>query len=611
MGGVLSVLLDGIGAAMSGLGFRPRLNASVFFGAVPFCYGLLVVLVVLSLRAFYRFTGISLSDADEDSENDGETSASEEASTQGGDDSHWMTDAERDEFFPRIALGRLGSVELDAIPIRAVYEPKRRDMDINVIEPVNALVIDESGAHGFIGHTLQLLGRSKQGGSVLCLDAGGYLFGVHSKLLSDRGYECRLLDFTEPSCETCLSPLDMIYDSYISYISAGRQIYEHSDTIGDYPNLKLFDDEGSYKTPWYEYEKEAYSDKEDLIERVLSEREERLEGCRELIDTLAEVLDLPENCRVLFEAELFALLEDSQVPELEMARCKFSFFNISKLLEDSLKNIDVLKDCFKGRSTSSEAAKLADKLPWGDEEEMLSVIDELIQCISELKGVLSDRYEGGAFAANMRDKPRAIFLKVPPESAFGYKLAAFFIATAYRELSDTGGRNIFFLLDGFYALPRLSGFDVMMEEGRLSSIWFEFAIRAFSDLEAVYGRECADAIEDECELTAFFSSKDSATLSHISDMCGSGEPSPLISAEYLASLKDTKGAESAVILSPGGFPLMSQFTNVEKCPPYETGRAALSGEGKREDGGRLLSDAYYDIMERNYLVLGIRYLEDR
>nr|MCR4744231.1 hypothetical protein [Lachnospiraceae bacterium] len=92
------------------------------------------------------------------------------------ENSRWMEDQERDELFPRTTFSKLKDLKKDGIPLFAVYNSKKKDMDINIISPAHGIIIGATGSGKtttFVNPVVQILGRAKAGSSMICTDPKG------------------------------------------------------------------------------------------------------------------------------------------------------------------------------------------------------------------------------------------------------------------------------------------------------------------------------------------------------------------------------------------------------------------------------------------------------
>jgi type IV secretion system protein VirD4 len=105
------------------------------------------------------------------------------------ENSRFMTDKEKDDNFSPKRFTRLKEEKKDGIPVYAVYNKKKKELNINIAKPMHGLVIGATGSGkttSFINPMIQILGKSSAGSSMICTDPKGELFQLHSGMLRNR-----------------------------------------------------------------------------------------------------------------------------------------------------------------------------------------------------------------------------------------------------------------------------------------------------------------------------------------------------------------------------------------------------------------------------------------
>ena len=564
------------------------------------------------------------------------------------ENSRWMEEKERNELFPKTQFSKLGSLKKDGIPLYAVYNSKKKDMDINIISPAHGIIIGATGSGKtttFVNPVVQILGRCAAGSSMICTDPKGELFQLHSKLLSEHGYNCMVLDLRDPYSSFRWNPLGSIYDTYQEYLHKGDDILEHTDSIDDYPDLKLAHDRGAFSEdePWYEWEGTAYAVRIDLINKARVERQKLFDECYEDLNDLISVICPIENekdpvwekgARSIIMATALAMLEDSEDPKLEMTKDKFCFYNINKAISNSEDEFAALKDFFEGRSKLSKAVGLSKQVLSAADQTLSSYMSIAFDKLSMFndEGLCALTSATDIRPETFAEKPTALFLKIPDEKDTRHALAAVFILCIYKALIKVASaredlslpRNVFFILDEFGNMPKIDKLDKMITVGRSRKIWFEMIVQSFAQLKNVYGETIADIVKGNCGIKLFIGSNDMPTCEEFSKLCGnmtvktqsvssglkdktgninistSIQQRPLIYPNELTRLNNAKSTGNSIVVTFNNFPLMTKFTPSYKCPLYEIGQMDLTDVRANVFFG---DEIYYDLDERNYLVL--------
>lgn len=564
------------------------------------------------------------------------------------ENSRWMEESERNELFPKVQFSKLSGLKKDGIPLYAVYNSKKKDMDINIISPAHGIIIGATGSGKtttFVNPVVQILGRSGAGSSMICTDPKGELFQLHSKLLSENGYNCMVLDLRDPYSSFRWNPLGSIYDTYQEYVHKGDDILEHTDSVDDYPDLKLVHDRSRFVEgePWYEWEGAAYAVRVDLINRARIEKQKLFDETYEDLNDLISVICPIENekdpvwekgARSIIMATALAMLEDSEDPKLEMTKDKFCFYNINKAISNSEDEFAALKDFFEGRSKLSKAVGLSKQVLSAADQTLSSYMSIAFDKLSMFndEGLCALTSATDIRPETFAEKPTALFLKIPDEKDTRHALAAVFILCIYKALIKVASaredlslpRNVFFILDEFGNMPKIDKFDKMITVGRSRKIWFEMIVQSFAQLKNVYGETVADIVKGNCGIKLFIGSNDMPTCEEFSKLCGnmtvktqsvssglkdktgninvstSIQQRPLIYPNELTRLNNAKSTGNSIVVTFNNYPLMTKFTPSYKCPLYEIGQMDLTDVRANVFFG---DDIYYDLDERNYLVL--------
>jgi type IV secretory pathway TraG/TraD family ATPase VirD4 len=230
-------------------------------------------------------------------------------------------------------------------------------------------------------------------------------------------------------------------------------------------------------------------------------------------------------------------------------------------------------------------------------------------------------------------EPTALFLKIPDEKDTRHALAAVFILCIYKALIKVASgredlslpRNVYFILDEFGNMPKIEKFDKMITVGRSRKIWFNMVVQSYSQLSNVYGNEVADIVKSNCGMKMFIGSNDIGTCEEFSKLCGNmtvrttstssaiggkegdinlssqTQVRPLIYPSELQMLNNKESTGNAIIVTFGNYPLKTSYTPSYKCPYYKMGTMDM---GELRSHMFRASDVYYDLEERNEIVLG-------
>jgi type IV secretion system protein VirD4 len=330
------------------------------------------------------------------------------------------------------------------------------------------------------------------------------------------------------------------------------------------------------------------------------------------------------------------MLEDSANPKLEMTKDKFCFYNVNKAISNSENEYQALKDYFVGRDKLSKAAGLSKQVLGAADQTLASYMSIALDKLSMFndEGLCALTSASDIKPANFGNEPTALFLKIPDEKDTRHALAAVFILCIYKALIKVASaredlslpRNVFFILDEFGNMPKIEKFDKMITVGRSRKIWFEMIVQSFAQLKNVYGETVADIVKGNCGIKLFIGSNDIPTCEEFSKMCGNMtvrtnststglkdktnninvstqmQVRPLIYPSELTRLNNSKSTGNSIVVTFNNFPLKTKYTPSYKCPLYEFGEMDMTEVRSNVFFG---DDIYYDLDERNYIVLDL------
>ena len=461
------------------------------------------------------------------------------------ENSRFLTDKERDKYFPHFRFSGASEVSKDGVPVRAVLDSRGKELEVNVCPGAHSLVIGATGSGKtttFINPMIQIIAETSSGSSMIMTDPKGELFSLHSKKLKLQGYDVKVLDLRDTYSSYRWNPLESIWNMYQDYVEAGKGIKVHKDSIRNYPKLEKQDDEelyGQEDGQWYEYRGLAYARREDCGNDVSVARQKIYDEMYEDLNDLVSVIcpieskDDPvweKGARSIIMATLLAMLEDSENPELNMTKEKYNFYNLNKIIANSENEFEELKKYFEGRSNLSSAVTLSRQVLSAADSTLSSYMSIAFDKLSMFndKGLCGLTSATDIDAGGLAEYPTALFLKIPDEKDTRHALASVFILCMYKALIKKASsredlslpRNVYFILDEFGNMPKIEKFDKMITVGRSRKIWFNMVVQSYAQLNAVYGDQVADIVKSNCGVKMFIGSNDIDTCKEFSELCG-------------------------------------------------------------------------------------------
>lgn len=559
------------------------------------------------------------------------------------ENSRFLTAKERDRLFVKGSYSTIQTMKKDGIPVRAVMDNKG-DLQFNLMPGTHSLVIGASGSGKtttFVDPTIQLIGASPCGGSMIISDPKGELFDKHSGFLASRGYNVLVLDLRNTYQSSRWNPLESIWNMYREYRNTGNDIVVHRDSLDDYPDLKRV---GSVCGDiWCEWNGRAYLDlvqcQDDITVAKQSVYDEMYEDLSDLVSGICPITNEKDplwekGARSIILAVCLAMLEDSDNPSLGMTKERFNFYNVNKILTNSSDNYAEVKRYFEGRSQTSQSYSLSRQVMAAPEQTMSSYMSITYDKLSLFNdnGICGLTSTNDIRVEDIAQKPTALFMKIPDEKDTRHGLASLFILSVYKALIKIASsredlslpRNVYYILDEFGNMPKIEKFGQMITVGRSRKIWFQMVVQSYAQLNNVYGDTVADIVKANCGLKMFIGSNDIQTCKEFSELCGNmtvkttqtssqigskqGDTSlttqtqsrPLIYPSDLQKLNNKQSTGNAIIVTFGNYPLKTTYTPSYRCPLYKNGRM------KTEDISAHVfhaEKAFYDISYRNRLIV--------
>lgn len=320
---------------------------------------------------------------------------------------------------------------------------------------------------------------AKRGESMIITDPKGEIYENTANMLRERGYNIVILNFRNPQNGNAWNPLGLPYTLY----------------------------------------KEGNTDK-----------------AIELLDDLAKNILYDENSKDpywenagadYFSGLALGLFEDAKPEEVNLNSMNL----MSSLGEERFggSNNNYIKEYFNGKDPSKPAYINASGTVFTAEETkqgVLSTFKQKVKIFSS-RDNLSEMLSYSDFDMKEIGRKRtAVFMIVQDEKKTLHPLATIFIKQCYETLIDvaqeSGGKLPYrtnFILDEFANMPPLKDVTTMVTAARSRLIRFTFIIQNYAQLTQVYGKENAETIKGNCNITYLISSELQA-LEEISKMCG-------------------------------------------------------------------------------------------
>ena len=360
-----------------------------------------------------------------------------------------------------------------------------------VINDGKTLWVDDGEAHNIVigatgsGKTQAVVfpmvqSLAKKGESMIITDPKGEIYEQTGNMLKERGYNIILLNFRNPQHGNGWNPMSLPY-----------KLYKEGDTdkaieLLDDLALNILYDEKSSNDPFWEKSAADY-----------------------------------------FTGLALGLFEDAKENQINLNSMNL----MSSLGEERFggPNNNYMKEYFNAKDPSRPAYINASGVVFTAEETkqgVLATFKQKVKLFSSRDNLSEMLCHSDFDMKEIGRQKTAVFMIVQDEKKTLHPLATIFIKQCYETLIDvaqeSGGKLPYrtnFILDEFANMPPLKDVTTMVTAARSRLIRFTFIIQNYAQLTQVYGKENAETIKGNCNITYLISSELGA-LEELSKLCG-------------------------------------------------------------------------------------------
>ncbi len=360
---------------------------------------------------------------------------------------------------------------------------------LSLVPEQNALLIGTTGSGKStyqLEMTIQANAKSKTKPSMVIMDPKGVIYKENHLALAAEGYKINVIDLNNPRTSGQYNPLHLIYKYY--------HIYHKTH-------------EGKYL---------------DLASLLINELALTLIPTGRSNDPKWE-----QGAQGVVSGTIWAMLEDSLVPEFEFDESKFTLAQLSNIVN---KQKDNLSEFLTLREKTSPAPEQAAAIVGISSEK---TVDGYLSTIgASLRNFLDEgiKYLTSKHNVDMDfiTKPTATFIIIPDSQSSRDVVGSLLITQIYRSLimessnypDDKLPRPTYFLIDEFGNLPKIDEFLKWISLCRSRRIFFEIIVQSFGQLRRIYGDTGIEEISSNCPLQLYLGSTDESTIEEFSKKFG-------------------------------------------------------------------------------------------
>ncbi len=519
---LMSIPFSGVVNTLLKNNFNFVWSAGVFFGKDTFLIASIIIVVFLCIPLFYLCKKYITS-----------TGTSVDKVTKSKNNLHgssrFLEKKELDKIYP---VAELNSNNYKAGLLVNSYF-KNNKLFGNISYKRHCLTVGTSGVGKttyFLEPTVQFIAHSTDKPSLVFSDPKGELYEKESGVLSKLGYDVKKLDLRNPENSLRFNPLSNLFDDYQGQLNEFRKVKQHDEVLSEYvkEHTDLYIDfvEDKNTDYWFEYDGYAYDDM-DLVQNAIERT--RRQVITDLKDNIKQIASsiVPqernseamwcEGARSLISSVIWGLLEDSEIPDLNITKEMVTLNQISYILASEE---DYLMDFINNRPATSNAKNLGSQYANNKAESMRDSFKSMaITFLNKLNGLEYLLGENEFDFTEFTSKPTAIFLIIPDESDTRYSIATMFISLLYTSLTREASmskdsklqREVFFLLDEFANLPKFENIAKWISISRSRGIYFLLMIQSLGQLIDRYGQGVTSTIQTQCQLNVYLGTTDKET----------------------------------------------------------------------------------------------------
>ncbi|MBQ8218947.1 MAG: type IV secretory system conjugative DNA transfer family protein, partial [Bacilli bacterium] len=361
-----------------------------------------------------------------------------------------------------------------------------------VINDGKTLWVDDGEAHNIVigatgsGKTQAVVfpmvqSLAKKGESMIITDPKGEIYETTANMLKERGYNIVLLNFRSPQNGNGWNPMALPYKLYKEG-NSDKAI----ELLDDLALNILYEEKNGNADPFWEKSAADY-----------------------------------------FTGLALGLFEDAKEEQVNLNSLNL----MSSLGEERFggPNNNYMKEYFNSKDPSRPAYVNASGVVFTAEDTkqgVLATFKQKIKLFSSRDNLSEMLCHSDFEMKEIGRQKTAVFMVVQDEKKTLHPLATIFIKQCYETLIDvaqeSGGKLPFrtnFILDEFANMPPLKDVTTMVTAARSRLIRFTFIIQNYAQLTQVYGKENAETIKGNCNITYLISSELGA-LEELSKLCG-------------------------------------------------------------------------------------------
>ena len=391
--------------------------------------------------------------------------------------------------------------------------------------PCHTLVVGGTGSgktQCYYMAQAEAIARSKNKPSVFFMDLKGEYYKTFSELYEQMGYEVFVLNLKKPFSSVRYNPLDPVWKAYQRYAESKKTILTATGQEREFMGKKY---------PSYAKWRNA----------VLAYGMQQLEECENNLRRLSQMFVAVESAkeptweygaREMFYQQAKGLLEDSEYPERNMTREKFTIANIVRIAHQVKDDCSAIYKWIDNRKKDSEVRGLVSYYTKNAKVTREGYIATFTTKLDRWKNLSTDwltsksEIDVEELMDRIDQDHIAIFCIIDETRPECYDICMAFInhlITAAKIRTDNKGlfkRDFHILADEFANMPPLPQIENRISTLRSYKVWLHMGVQSYAQLDKVYGDRVRNIIRDNCDFQISFGTNNSQTVKEFTESLG-------------------------------------------------------------------------------------------
>ena len=392
---------------------------------------------------------------------------------------------------------------------------------------------------------LRAISSQKNKPNIFITDPKGEIFLHNAKHLKDQGYKIQVINFKNTEFSNTWNPLEEIYLTQMEIKDVGKDAILRKGEVDE--KLKLVTDKFKYlPAGYFEYKGMAFPNVESLNEYFDNEKYFIHAKVSSMVNQITSQM-FPDDkstsdpmwtngSRGFIAGIMLALLDDALNPSKNFTKEKFNIKTINDVYTLAAR-------CSGEKGKTGKLREFTEGKPKEALDKMEAVTDTaditrksfLAVCQAMIGNWMNGHIFSLTSSTNISlddsENPLALFVITRDYDKSDNIIAGLFLNWVYTKFLEkaekeervngvSSSRPIHFMLDEFANIPPIPDFEIKIATSRSRNMWFHIFLQSYEQLDAVYKKDIATIIIDNCNQQTFLGSQSVKSKERFSKECG-------------------------------------------------------------------------------------------